>query len=414
MSSTTTALSTSTTVFRATDYLPQVGRSEIANALSVVALKLNSPFHYSTEKLVDVLCPIPYTGNYPNLIKIQKIFALALSILCTPVSVPLALAAGIIGSAADKISPNPFIYYKGNASEKVSSDLPFKAKTLNICSLFGGLPQAFGGLPPAHKRIDKLCQLIGESDPDVLLLQEASFGPGRALYSKLKDKYAHFYTKIGEIGLNPIALDSGLFIATKLPIISKPRFIPFPNMTWFKRGAFCIETEKLRIYATHLSPGAANTDAAQRKRELECIEGDIKKNSTEKTIIIGGDFNLFYTPLTKREYDDLNISENFFDPYQRKYGDLDRSPDTATFVDVSSTRKNGEKVKLEFLERNDYFLIRQGSQNDLQYEIDLNRGSYSLKPNNGAASSQEPFILDESKGLVTDHRGLLLTIKDAR
>ena len=65
--------------------------------------------------------------------------------------------------------------------------------TWNACMFYGGLPMAFGGVSPAFDRIGEVATVIKDHKPEILALQEMSYGPALALYKQLKDEYSHFF-----------------------------------------------------------------------------------------------------------------------------------------------------------------------------------------------------------------------------
>ncbi len=370
------------------NFIPDMSRDGIGKKLSFLALKLYSPAHYSSEKIVGPFFSIPdKNASYFKLDTITQIFAACVCVSLLIVTVPMALGAGLVETAANKISTTPYLTYKGNFPEKTpSKEKETTVETLNICSFWGVIPQAAGGVPPAHKRLDALCASIRTSDPDILLFQEVSYGPALGLYSRLKDNYANFFMNIGP---NPWKNDSGLFVATKYPIVGKPRFIAFPGSYWMKRGVFCFETEQLRVYTSHFEPH----DSKSRKEQLDIIKKDIRDNQTDKTIIIGGDLNILRTGQPNDEYSQLKIHEDFLDLDREKHPFI--SQDTATYIDLAEVRKNKGRVEDKHLEIDDYLLIKRGTVKGYKFETDR---------------IEETFSLTDPSKTITDHRGLRLTI----
>lgn len=390
-----------------TYFIPAIiSRAGITKALSFLSLKLYAPTFYSSEKIMNAVCPIPNPkANYPKLEATHRVVVAILFVPALILSLPFAAVAGLIEVAETKISPTPYIVFKGNAPSKAASTEQVTAYTQNICCFGGGLPQVWGGVAPAHKRIDALCRPIIESNPDIVLLQEVSSGPARALMSKLGGMYSTFFTTIGR---NPFRMDSDLFVATRLPIEGEPRFIAFPNHTFFRRGAFCFETKEHRIYTSHFCPGSEGKAVKQRQLELQIIKKDTQDYPTKKIIIVGGDLNLAVTPASSAEYEELNIKQDFLDPYQEKHQPINLDPDSATYVDVAKVRKNSGIVHKDHLELNDYFYIFRGAEQEHSFETTLLKGAFALEKR----PPTDIYYLDEHGGLDTDHRALLLTIRN--
>jgi len=245
---------------------------------------------------------------------------------------PISLFTGPVGMVFRTlgyfIQPSDFNYKKGNIEEKsYPTDKKATVYFLNTCCIGGGYPLTHGGvLPwgndvlPGKSRIDLIAEKIIKKDPDLVCLSEIyDCKAGKILYNKLKNNYSHFYLNIGP---HHWAAKSGLFVASKYKI-QNPHFIDFHDTLVHdkgscRRGAFgfdSVDKENkpiARVYSAHFEyskndskPSDAEINA--RKKEVELIIEDIKKNSLSKVpIILTGDLNF-----SKEEYSKTDLIKYF-------------------------------------------------------------------------------------------------------
>ncbi len=85
-----------------------------------------------------------------------------------------------------------------------------------------------------------------------------------------------------------LALDSGLFIASKVRI-KDPTVVPLPLAGRMKRALFSFQAGRYNFLTTHLEPGRETADVAMRKRQVAAIFDHVVPS--EKTIFMG-DLNI--------------------------------------------------------------------------------------------------------------------------
>ncbi len=289
----------------------------------------------------------------------------------------------------------------------VSSMIPTRAKgvsnrlrvlTANILCFAEPFNYFFGGVAPWKGRIDNIVKKIVATKADIICLQEVwDSEVVSVLKERLKKEYSCFIYNIGsQYGtLNPdeIGFNSGLFIASKIPLESV-LFLPFDKMAPAKggiqRGAlggeFIAGGAKWRFVATHLQQGV--DDAAQeiRKDQFEACSNLL---GSSRGFIIG-DLNInAFTP----EFQNSLLFEQFFIPYLQGKKGVTRKTATATdyFNDLVHTPPlEREKVKPTY-ELLDYCVVRKNSVATkliAQEKIAL-------------------FSVKDPTGALSDHHGLL-------
>ncbi|NNM43539.1 MAG: hypothetical protein HKM07_04285 [Chlamydiae bacterium] len=252
--------------------------------------------------LVDTLHPEAYAAsNYG-----RKIF-LSLGVVATATVATLTTAPGIIlRSLAARFQDRPFLYYKGQAEEKVMKDDQFSHLSWNVCFVCGGYSISDGGVTPWPERIEAVTDQIYAEDADVVCLYEVfDTKSGLQLYEKLKDNYAHFYFNIGP---KAVGVSSGIFVASKYKIVD-PEFSAFPQEALVGRtkhaakGVFDFSIQSQgrnfsRIFATHLQHSEqcdfpTAEEVAARKMELDIIMKRIDAvRDKSLALVLTGDLNL--------------------------------------------------------------------------------------------------------------------------
>ncbi len=182
-------------------------------------------------------------------------------------------------------------FWVGNLSPLKNQPKKVKIVHWNICGLNGGLPTEFGGIPSEENRHKKIVSKILEMDPDVLCLSEVGSLASQSLYASLKDNYSYFFTDMrqhfGKHG-------AGLFVATKLPLISKPHYIPFKAKSngiqkLQERGFFVFEMKNQYLIYTQFDP----KNKKVRQKQLEEVKKMMdQKKSNEKPYIFIGDLHI--------------------------------------------------------------------------------------------------------------------------
>jgi endonuclease/exonuclease/phosphatase family metal-dependent hydrolase len=352
---------------------PYINRESIGTSFNYVGLFLASPFHRSSETFIRAVVTAIRPGQEGNCDSrvcevVKRFFIVAAVVVTAPFTVGMALLGSAFDVVGDGLKQKPFIYLAGNGRETEDSCyVGHSFLSGNACCMWGGLPTAFGGLTPARERIDRLAEIISKQNADFVLLQEVSFQPGLELYEKLKDKYPHFYTRIGP---NAPRMDSGLFIASKKPIVSEPIFVSFGDAS-MKRGAFCFETTDFWVLTTHLSAGDGADNERERSRQMDIVTNTVKelKAKTAKPCFVMGDLNINRAaggPL--EEYYSSGINHAYFDSYALTHPMLTAESATATnyFNRYARGIEADPSAKTEIV---DYALLHQDSYHTLNKSI---------------------------------------------
>jgi exonuclease III len=369
--------------------------SPIPDLFSYIALGLSKPLHWSTEgALHHIYCPLT-PGKHDNydseaLEAVRRVAAMLFYTAILPATLSLSLTSGFIDLLGKSLASMPYIYLKGNAPEKEDNG-DYLFFTNNACMFWGGIPRLAGGVSPASERIEKYSSLIKEHDPDFIVLQEISFGPGLDLYEKFKDRYAHIYTHIGP---NPWRMESGLFFASKYPIVSPPKFIPFPNQNGIRRGVFVVETPFCCILITHMEAGSSESSAKLRKEQLDLITKTMKemKRQTKKPCFLLGDLNVNRTE-EDSEYEALDIQNSYYDNYTECHPEPNEENSTCT--NVLTAYSTGAPIPEMSFEHVDYALCDKSSSKHFKFHTKLIKDLYTESNPDRA---------------LTDHRGLLYRV----
>ncbi|NGX38418.1 MAG: hypothetical protein K1000chlam2_01591 [Chlamydiae bacterium] len=376
-----------TSVQRPTFSVPGI-RTTISNRLEFVALYLSKPAHIASKPLIRAFAtPIRpgKDGNWNSAIgeKIWRVFISTIGITTAPLTIGLALIGSLLDKTADLIKQKSYTHLRGSAPEKQEDDA-YRLMTQNACMLWGGLPIPLGGMRPPSDRMDQFAKKICEEDPDILVMQEMAFDPSYSLYQKIKNNYAHFFTRIGP---NPPLMESGLFVASKYAIL-QAGFIPFPKQLGIKRGAFWIETPKAFFFTTHMEFGPAEGKIQERQAQIDLIMKKIDECKKEKPCFLLGDFNLDRS--VGEHYQNMQISENFHDPYFKKYPKLDEQ--SATCTDEITAYTLGNPPPQKKWEMVDYALLARGPHEAFKLDVDLVQ----------MYNNEQPYKA------LSDHRGLVL------
>jgi len=360
-------------------------RNQIGKALELTGLFLAKPLHIISGPVIRAFAtPIRpgKEGNFSSYVLevVWRVFSSVLCVITAPLTISLALAGACLEKIADLVKKTPYTHLQGTAAEK-QEDGNYRLMTLNSCMLWGGLPIPLGGMRPPSDRMDQMAKKIREEDPDVLVMQEMAFDSAYQLYGKIKDKYAHFFTRIGP---NPPLMESGLFVASKYPILQSG-FIPFPNQLGIKRGAFWIETPKCFVFTTHLEFGHKKDGADKRQSQLKLIWEKIEVFKEKKPCFLLGDFNM-----DPSHYKKTDLPTKFHDPYMKKHPTITES--TSTCTNVINAHICGDKPPQNPWELDDYALLAKGPHDRFKLDTQLVQMYDNAKPYEA----------------LTDHRGLIL------
>lgn len=248
----------------------------------------------------------------------------------------------------------PFEYQRGDA-EEIKSLHTIKLFSWNTCLLPGRLSQVFSGLSSWQDRIDQIVEKVRSQDADIICLQEVHSEPAaRMLFESLKQSYAHFYMNMGPkvmaSQLTDIGLNSGLFVASKLPL-EDVHFEAFANLEgpqMINKGFFWakIEDSEIGFTTSHLEPFDTEKSQNQRFEEFKYLTNYISSKSS-LVKVVSGDLNI---PWGSQEKAEMWLKTYFYDPYNKSRQDV--STHSRTFSDVFFEKKG--KGSCEIL---DYFLI---------------------------------------------------------
>lgn len=327
---------------------------QIGEAISDFGFQLIKPMHYSSEQILRCFTPI-HPGEFGNhdskLVEIiVRVCVFALCSLLSPLTLALWSLGGLLDFVGTCLKSTPFTYLQGGGQEKIDGRSFYQFFSLNACLFWGGLPIPFGGVVPARGRIEQIGNLIRAEDADFVILQEVSYGPALALWERIKDKYAHGFTRIAPSPWT--MMETSLFVASKYPIIGQPQFLPLPTNSSFKRGLFCFETKDCWICTTHLESGDGEASIRMRARQMDLIVTKINELKKEKPYVFLGDLNIARIRVNDEEY--ALIQNQFHDPY----GDRPFSKETATctnlLIDHNWGKRSSSDADFELL---DYVLV---------------------------------------------------------
>lgn len=254
--------------------------------------------------------------------------------LTLPVTLPLALIGIVPRFAGTILQTEPFRYYKSEVREKTPSDF-VTLVSWNISAMHGPVPTILDNLIPWKDRMDKLLGLV--RGQDIIALQEVHDEDcADALIAGLKGEYRHFYYNIGQ---RAIGHNSGLFIASKVPL-AKPRFELYTpkagNQRFVNKGYFTVRVHGgFDLVVTHMQPRTQPEDVEARKGQWAQLYRSL---SSDCSSIICGDLN----------------TEKGGDGYSDTIAPYNRGDDTPT------CQERGETTPTKIL---DYILeVQQGGQ----------------------------------------------------
>ncbi|MBS0604598.1 MAG: endonuclease/exonuclease/phosphatase family protein [Verrucomicrobia bacterium] len=300
----------------------------------------------------------------------------------------------------------PYLYLKGGAAEKIlpSAQDPFTVLNLNTCFLPGELVYVHGGVALWQQRVEAIADKIISSGADVICLQEMFTEDAcHALYEELKEHYSHFYVAIGPrpLGFSPatFGLPSGLFVASKFSV-EDPHFTPFAvtgyqmNYGFFDFVIKSADTPLAHLYSTHLQSLNEEQFPQIRAAELMQIIEKMQNDGPSVPRIACGDFNI---PWGSGEPGESLIRAYFYDDYNHGRTEFSEGQQTCTdyfidrfFASIGHPQPIGANLQII-----DYALLFQPAALGCTIQtvlIPMNR-------------------LSEAESAVSDHNGLLTTVK---
>jgi endonuclease/exonuclease/phosphatase family metal-dependent hydrolase len=211
----------------------------------------------------------------------------------------LAVGSKLLRSAGYFFQKNDYTHIRGNAAEKILDPQAPEVKMLswNHFGIGGGMSLDHGGVVDWRYRLESLAAKIEKEDPDVLVLMEqydAAFT--EALFERLKESYAHFFTHLGP---NLIGSESGVLILSKCAVHNFS-YTAFENNHWtLNRGFASLEIKAspqdekpfCRVIGTHLHHGDQPKDLARRMPQVAQIV-DTLVTKPKMPTLIAGDLNI--------------------------------------------------------------------------------------------------------------------------
>ncbi len=353
--------------------IPSLPTWDFGSKLQEFGLLLTQPMHWSSEYVTRVLVYPNEPGKYGNLDTkwaetARRVTTMALHILLSPLTLITYFLGGAIQAMGEIIASKP--YYSIEGTPQPWSLDQTSLMTFNTCMYWGGLPYHGGGLPPAHERMDQLETLIRAKNPDILVLQEMSFGPGLDLAERIKDSYAHLYTNIGAPHYRTTFYTAGpeLFVASKAPVISEPRFIPY-KLDSDKIGYFCIETPTHWIINAHFPDG--KEEMWEHRRELLAQIHETMRSFNKPSILMG-DLNVRRTGEPGDEYSKSGIKDLFYDPCIQTFPTFSEETATCTNEFLNWRLKPGDPR----FEIDDHILLDKDSLD--RVSVELGTEAYSI------------------------------------
>lgn len=354
----------------------------VVDQVKALASILMVPF-WEAQACVQYCCLPILPGEYGQ--ENTKIKEVAKRFLILPVSlflmipaIPLALMGQVLTGLARVYESENYRYLSGNASEKIEPSTKFFH--LNCCMFPGGLPYSTGGFVPAEERFDALLKIVLEVAPDLLFLCEFNRLLSSPMYHALREEYAHFFV---DIGLSEKGIENQLFVASKKPLTSPPRYIPFTmpienEQKHMQKGFFALETEDCWYLYTHLQAKDDAHSREVRQQQLDVIQTFIEEETEDKPCILLGDLNINRLEEPNTDYQKM-LERGFVDFFALQH------PDVVTCTDAFAYHIKG--IEREALsEVIDYILLYPKGK-----DIPLQTDDY-----------------DTTKGNpITDHHGLI-------
>ena len=303
-------------------------------------------------------------------------------------------------------------YPKASCSQQIGLANPLKSDALtelkiltaNIVCFPDSLPYLYGGVRPWKMRIDKLVDVIVDNNADIVCLQEV-WDPEamQTLVDKLKNSYAFFIYNGGDpagtMNVNKMGYNSGLFIASKLPLQSSD-FLRFPRSIpqGSNRGVLTVTLEaggqRVTLFYTHLQHGDTPEQVAIRKEQLhfcyEHLQNITAPTSPQSMGVLVGDLNInAFLP----ECSESGLSHMFSIPYIANLTDI---ADKATCSNYF----------------NDLVLTPLDQRNKIQPTYELL--DYCIAPADSYPKEPEQVLIplaftDHASDSLSDHHALLTT-----
>ncbi|MBM3208650.1 MAG: hypothetical protein FJZ57_08685 [Chlamydiae bacterium] len=299
---------------------------------------------------------------------------------CTlPLQLVLYGAAIVFDNIATKLSSRTYYKLEGQLNT-VAGEMTIYS--CNISMLDYGI-SAIDGLSRPSERISAVAKKILSSNATVICLQEVSFYHAKLLWQELKKEYCQGYTRT--VDVMPYSLiDSGLFIASKVPI-QQIRYFSLSNSGFIPRGVVAVCYEDYWILNTHLS----SKDKLERKQQFQELINICNSLCQEKNVpcFVCMDGNIERTADPYDEFSSLDVNEFFLLPQSDNEG-FSVSLENATAVD-SFLKDNPKPIYI------DYVLCYRPSAQHVEFSTQLDR----------------LFSFDESLLRLSDHHAIVAKIE---
>ncbi len=303
-------------------------RQAVGETLNYAAAWLKRPLNYASNEVIRCIftrVDPEVVGNAPSkYLEIAKRGGmLLLCIVTSTVTLPLFGIGVGIDILGDRLTNKAYTRLEGSPEPYSPSSYRIYSQNVNM------LPydRIFGGTRPAEERIAELAHLINIENVDIVALQELSFANAVKLWNK-SGMRTHFRCAFTRIGPSPTTdFDTCLFIASKVPIIGEPVFIPFRSSNAFKRGLLYVKTDNCIVMTTHLE----SDDKTVRQEQFSQTVSIIKalEESMGKPVVLLMDGNI------DRNTDEYSSMQQLRDHYT--------GLDSTCYNGLNQYMKGGEK-----------------------------------------------------------------------
>ncbi len=328
-----------------TAFAPLTNYEKAGQYLHSAALSWIRPIDYAVECSMHVFSTAINPGKFGNQSTflteiIARVMSVSLSILSLPLTLSLYGIGEVLDVTGDFLQKRPYNYLKGAFEEKQDTKDTYTVLSANLCMLPYGIA-TLGGIRPAAARIDEAAEAILTADADFICLQEMSMSPSLQLWEKIKDKYAHGFTRIGPMPTN--RMGGGLFFASKYPI-EEVQYHALSDDGPIARGVFCVKTKTGWIINAHLRAGSSQEVVALRKKQVQEITSLCEKLSQEGTVpcFLFMDSNIKRTGKENDEYSSSGITEHFTSGLKEE-SSFTLTPKNATCTNCLSSTIQGKE-----------------------------------------------------------------------
>lgn len=274
--------------------------NSLLNALyQKVLVPLSSPANFVANSFMRIFTHInPGEDCSWSVAKVAKIagLILAIALITPPAIIPIALLV-LARLAMTALKPTMMVVINNN----LLPPTPAQNDAIRLMSYNTGLmpepASTLNHLQNPDTRAHAIAEKIIRTNSDVVALQEVfDIGATQALVKSLK---AHYPYIIHSVGDKPFGLNSGLFFASKYPIVDA-QFHKFTNLAredaLASKGLLLVtlqnDTQLVTIGNTHLQAIDGAPYDTIRQEQLEAVEKLYRDHVTEKPTFLLGDLNM--------------------------------------------------------------------------------------------------------------------------